>query len=261
MRIGPLRGAVDPSVVAVSCGWFTHAAARINTAVANKFDALEVRMSVGFTITTMKTLTLLLLIALVAVTAVAEDRAVCAVCGPREGSGLEPVKATATYKGRHLFFCSVKCKVEFLKNPEAFLVTDSGTAAPAFALRSIDGKPVTLDGLRGEVVLLDFWATFCAPCVAALPELQALHSRYAGRGFSVVGITVEDRDALVKKATGAAGVTYPILTGTPAVWNAYKVNALPAMILVGRDGRIVRRYGGEADKAAMIAAIESALAQ
>ncbi len=207
----------------------------------------------------MKTLTLVLLLGFITMTAVAEDRAVCAVCGPREGAGVEPVKATATYKGRHLFFCSVKCKVDFLRNPEAFLVTDEGTAAPRFTLDGIDGDPVSLERFRGQVVLLDFWATFCAPCVAALPELQGLHTRYVHRGFSVVGVTVEDRAELVRKATVAAGVSYPILAGTPQVWNAYKVTALPAMILVGRDGRIVRRYGGEADKAAMIAAIEGAL--
>lgn len=201
----------------------------------------------------------LLLLLLVTFVAAAEDRAVCAVCGPREGSGFEPVKATATYKGKTYYFCSVKCKVDFLKNPDEFLVTDAGKPAPEFSLKTFDGKPVSLAGLRGKVVLLDFWATFCAPCIAALPELQALHSKYEDRGFAVVGVTVDDRPALVKKATGQAKVTYPILQGTSDVWNAYKVNALPALVLVGRDGTIIRRYGGEADRAGMIAAIEAAL--
>ena len=189
----------------------------------------------------------------------AEDRAVCAVCGPREGSGFEPVKASATYKGKTYFFCSLKCKVEFLKNPEQFLLTDEGKPAPPFALKTFDGKEVSAATLRGQVVLLDFWATFCAPCVAALPELQALHAKYSGRGFAVVGLTVDDRPALVKKATSRAKVTYSILRSTPEVWNAYKVNALPALVLVGRDGRIIKRYGGEADRKAMIAEIEKAL--
>lgn len=203
----------------------------------------------------------LILVALVfiALPLAAEDRAVCAVCGPREGSGFEPVKATATYKGKQYFFCSVQCKVEFLKDPDAFLFTDDGKPAPAFQLKTFDGKSVALSDFRGQVVLLDFWATFCPPCVQALPELQALHAKHASRGFAVVGVTVDDRAALVRKATSRAGVAYPIVQATPEVWNAYKVNALPSLILVGRDGNIIRRYGDEADKAAMLAEIERAL--
>jgi peroxiredoxin len=198
---------------------------------------------------------------LIALPLMAEDRAICAVCGPREGSGFEPVKATATYKGKQYFFCSTKCKVDFLKDPDAFLITDEGKPAPAFQLKTFDGKAVSLADYRGQVVLLDFWATFCPPCVQALPELQALHTKYGARGFSVVGVTVEDRAALVQKATSRAKVTYPILQGTADVWNGYKVNALPSMILVGRDGNIIKRYGGEGDKQAMLAEIERALAR
>jgi thiol-disulfide isomerase/thioredoxin len=210
----------------------------------------------------MRKLPLLFLIALLLVSLPmsAEDRAVCAVCGPREGAGFEPVKATATHKGKHYFFCSLECKVEFLKNPGAFLNTDVGTPAPSFTLSTFEGKSVSLGDYRGDVVLLDFWATYCIPCIEALPELQALQAKHASRGFSVVGITVDDRPALVRKATGRAQVRYPILRATPAVWNEYKVTALPALILVGRDGKIIRRYGGEADKKAMAAEIERAIA-
>lgn len=210
--------------------------------------------------TTALFLSFLIVTSLIALPLVAEDRAICAVCGPREGSGFEPVKATATYKGKQYFFCSVKCKVEFLKNPGAFLSTDEGKVAPAFDLKTLGGRNVSLAAYRGQVVLLDFWATFCAPCVAALPELQALHARLAPRGFAVIGLTVADRLPLVKKATANAKVAYPVLLSTPEVWNAYKVNALPSLILVGRDGRIVKRYGGEADKSAMLAEIERAIA-
>jgi peroxiredoxin len=207
-----------------------------------------------------KLVVLLVALTLLSLSVAAADRAVCAVCGPREGSGFEPVKATATYKGKQYFFCSLECKVEFLKNPEEFLVTDAGKPAPSFRLSTYDGKPVALADFEGQVVLLDFWATYCPPCVSALPELQKLHAANAARGFSVIGITVDDRAALVKKATARANVGYPILVATPEVWNAYKVNALPSLILVGRDGNIIRRYGGEADRNAMLAEIERAIA-
>jgi peroxiredoxin len=202
-----------------------------------------------------------LFVFLFAFAAFADDQAVCAVCGPREGSGFEPVKARATYKGKEYAFCSVKCKVEFLKNPDEFLATDEGKPAPAFALKTLDDRAVSLADYRGKVVLLDFWGTFCMPCVKALPELQALHAKYASDGFAVIGMTVDERLAMVKKATAAAKVTYPIVQATAAEWAAYKVNALPSMVLVGRDGKIVKRYGGEADRAAMLAEIEKAIAR
>jgi len=206
----------------------------------------------------LRTVTVLLLVVF-ALAALAADQAICAVCGPREGSGFEPVKARATYQGKEYAFCSLKCKVEFLKDPQAFLVTDEGKPAPAFTLKTLEGRAVSLADYRGKVVLLDFWGTFCPPCMAALPELQALHDKHAQRGFVVVGVTVDDRPALVKKAT--AKLTYPIVQATPQVWSAYKVNALPSLVLVGRDGKIAKRFGGEADRAAMHAAIEKALAR
>jgi thiol-disulfide isomerase/thioredoxin len=206
----------------------------------------------------MKAIFAVLLLVLVPMSLIADDLAVCAVCGPREGAGFEPVKARATHQGHEYAFCSLKCKIEFLKNPNQFLVTDFGKPAPPFALRTLDGKPVALADFAGRVVLLDFWGTFCIPCVKALPELQALHEKYGPQGFSVVGLNVDERLAMVKKAV--KNVTYPQLQATPAVWNAWKINGLPSMVLVGRDGRIIRRYGAEADKPAMIAEIEKALA-
>lgn len=207
----------------------------------------------------MRSTAAVLLLLFVAFAAFAADQAICAVCGPREGSGFEPVKARATYKGKEYAFCSVKCKVEFLKDPPAFLVSDEGKTAPAFTLKTYDGKAVSLADFRGRVVLLDFWGTFCPPCMAALPELQALHNKHAARGFAVVGVTVDDRAALVKKAT--AKLTYPIVQATPQVWSAYKVNSLPSLVLVDREGKIVKRFGGESDPAAMRAEIEKVLAR
>lgn len=203
------------------------------------------------------TLALMLLASL----ATAEDKAVCAVCGPREGAGFEPVKATATYQGKHFYFCSLKCKVDFLKDPTEFLNPGESVNAPAFELAALSGDKVRLDQFRGNAVLLDFWATYCKPCMNALPELEALHQRLGSKGLRVVGISVDEREELVRKAVTRNSVSYPILRGTSEVWNAYGVNALPTLLLIDRDGKIIRRFGGEADQALMIRTIEEALAQ
>ncbi|MDQ3815660.1 MAG: redoxin domain-containing protein [Armatimonadota bacterium] len=189
-----------------------------------------------------------------------QEKIICAVCGPREGAGAEPVKATATYKGKGYAFCSTECKVEFLESPNEFLVTDEGKPAPAFTLKNLQGQNVSLSDFKGKVVLADFWGSFCIPCVEALPALQSLHQKYAPKGFIVIGISVDEKRSTTQKTIKKANVSYPILMATPQVWSAYKVNRLPSLVLIGRDGRIIKRYGGEADKRAMVAEIERALA-
>jgi thiol-disulfide isomerase/thioredoxin len=210
-------------------------------------------------------LTLLLLFPLSAIAAAAaadDDRAVCAVCGPREGAGFEPVRATATYRGTQYAFCSLQCKVDFLKNPAEFLAPPPQTLAPAFSLARLSGSgQVSLSDFSGKVVLLDFWATYCAPCVAALPRLQALHTGNSPKGFAVVGLIVDEKPEMALRLLEKAGATYPQLEATAETWNAYRINALPSLVLVGRDGKVKRRFGGEADAAIMEAEIAKALAE
>ncbi len=189
----------------------------------------------------------------------AAEQAICAVCGPREGAGPEPVRATAVLNGKSYAFCALDCKIAFLEKPAEFLVTDQGKPAPGFTLKTTKAKPLSLAALKGRVVLADFWGTFCTPCVEALPFLESLHRKYSARGLSMLGIAVDNSAATVEKKLGKAGVTYPVLMSTPDVWKAYKVNTLPLMVLIGRDGLIIRRYGGEADRKALVADIERAL--
>jgi len=188
------------------------------------------------------------------------EMAICAVCGPREGAGAEPVRATATYKKFAYSFCTTECKVEFLQDPKEFLVTDEGKPAPAFTLKNLQGQNMSLQDFKGKVVLADFWGTFCIPCVEALPYLESLHQKYSGRGFSVLGISVDEKSEPVHKVLRQNKTSYPQLRSTPKVWSTYKVNNLPALVLIGRDGRIIKRYGREADKKAMQVEIERALA-
>ena len=190
------------------------------------------------------------------------DMAICAVCGPREDAGFEKIEARATYRGVEYAFCSVRCKVDFLKDPASFLITDVGTEAPPFSVPRLDGSgSATLAELRGRVVLLDFWATFCAPCVSALPKLQAMAAREQAAGLTVVGMLVDDKLPVALELARKAGVSYPLLRASPEVWRAYRVNALPSLVLVGRDGKIRKRFGGESPAGAVETEIREALAE
>jgi peroxiredoxin len=199
-----------------------------------------------------------------AIATAAPKKAVCAVCGPREGAGAEPVKATATYQGKEYSFCSEKCRDEFLMNPAAFLEPQTPRTAPAFSLKDLNGSTVSLADFKGKVLLVDFWATFCLPCVAAMPDLQKLHNRYAAQGFSVVGIATDTKPEgmkLVPLTVTKKKVTYPILWANPAAWETYDVTELPALFLIDRDGQIVKRFGGKTDHKAIEEAVKQLVAK
>jgi peroxiredoxin len=194
------------------------------------------------------------------VKAVEDKKEVCTVCGATQDAPAAPVGATTNYKGKIYPFCSKDCRGEFLKTPQRFLQSDIGTAAPGFSLKSYQGKMVSLADFKGQVVLVDLWATFCPFCRKSLPGLQSYQTQFAAQGFTVLGVSFESSPAEVAKAAKAEGLTYPLLLGTNKIWDAYKVVRLPTLVLVGRDGQIIKRFGPLADKASMAIAIERALA-
>jgi peroxiredoxin len=192
----------------------------------------------------------------------APKRAPCTVCAVREGAGAEAVKATTIYQGKEYYFCSEKCRDEFLKKPKAFTELQAPKPAPNFTLKSLSGETVNLADLKGKVVLVDFWATFCVPCVKAMPKLQKLHDEHAAQGFTMVGIaTDEEGEKKVRPFMGKMKISYPILVDTASLWKAYDVETLPALFLIDRTGRIVKRFGGGTDHKTIEAEVEKLLAE
>lgn len=197
--------------------------------------------------------------------AAAAREAVCHVCRVKEGTTHpEPVRATRTHEGVEYAFCAEKCAREFAADPAAFLPPVFPRPAPAFALRDLEGGEISLAGLRGRVVLLDFWATWCAPCLKSMPELEALHRRYGAKGLTVLGVsTDEGGPEKVRRFAKARKVTYPIALDdewAPA-WADYRVRAVPSAFLIDREGRIVAQWTGAApEKKALAAKIEELLA-
>jgi peroxiredoxin len=119
----------------------------------------------------------------------------------------------------------------------AFAATISGPA-PNFTLQSRDGKSVSLGDLKGQVVMVNFWATWCQPCRQEMPHLEALHKRYSSLGFTLLGVNVEDNPEGAKKWLNENGpVTFPVLLDPKnQVSKLYKVVAMPSTVLVARDG-------------------------
>ena len=136
----------------------------------------------------------------------------------------------------------------------------SEASPPDFELESLNGDSVRLADLLGkEVVLIDFWATFCEPCLASMPHLDELYRKYKERGFTVLGVSIDGPESLaeVRSAVGKLGVTFPILldreTRVVALYNP-KTSA-PYSVLIGRDGRIrAKREGYTTGNAAALEA-------
>lgn len=118
----------------------------------------------------------------------------------------------------------------------AFAGTLSGPA-PSFSLESRDGSVVTLSELEGDVVMINFWATWCGPCRQEMPHLEALHQRYSNLGFTLLGVNVEDNREGADKFLAETPVSFPILFDPKSeASKLYDVVAMPSTVLVGRDG-------------------------
>jgi len=121
-----------------------------------------------------------------------------------------------------------------------------GMIPPAFSRTGLDGKPVDLAAFKGKVVLLDFWASWCAPCVITIPHFRDWQTRWGGQGFQVIGISMDDSASDAKAAAARLRVNYPVVMGDAKLAIAYGgILGLPVEMLVGRDGRIVSIWRGE----------------
>lgn len=134
--------------------------------------------------------------------------------------------------------------------------------APEFSLVDLDGKHITLSSLRGKVVIVDFWATWCGPCRDEAPGLVSLQKRWGRRGLQLVGISMDDKDAPVRKFVREYRVNYPIALGDAELGRRYgTVLGLPVKIVVDRFGRIASRHNGTVSADTLEREIQSILAE
>ena len=123
--------------------------------------------------------------------------------------------------------------------------------APDFTLKSVTGEKISLKEFRGDVVLVDFWATWCGPCRISIPELVEIQNKYGEKGLSILGISLDDSeatdDAQLQRFMEKYRMNYHVMRGGKDIMMAYfgTLNApIPTMFVVNRDGKIVERISG-----------------
>lgn len=163
-------------------------------------------------------------------------------------------------------------KATRLKGPsEAVPVSDlGGKPEPDLKLKDVDGKDVSLSDYRGKVVFLNFWATWCDPCRVEIPWLIDMQAKYASRGFTVVGVAMDDEGKsavalfIAKERFDVNGqqlpMGYPILLGTDEAADEFGgILGYPTSFLISRDGKVVAKFQGLKSSDELRKAIEAQL--
>jgi len=136
-----------------------------------------------------------------------------------------------------------------------------GEPAPSFSLENLNGNRVSLADQRGKIVLVDFWATWCGPCLKELPHIQQLHEEYRERGLMVLAISTDSQTEKVLPFVEKEGYTFPVLYADSQVQTAYGVRGIPAVYLIDRQGflRFQKVGFGPGGEKILIAEVEKLL--
>jgi len=120
-----------------------------------------------------------------------------------------------------------------------------GQEAPDFVLKSATGENLRLSEYRGDVVMINFWATWCGPCRQEMPLLDDLYGRYQRVGFNLLGVNIDDDSRRAMQMVEELGVNFPVLFDeTKDVSRLYRVEAMPVTVLVDREGRVRHVHHG-----------------
>jgi peroxiredoxin len=113
------------------------------------------------------------------------------------------------------------------------------TPAPDFSLHAMSGPNMRLKDQRGRVVMVNFWATWCAPCRQEMPQLNRLYEKYRSSGFVLLGVNVDEDSSKAADVAAKLGITFPVLLDADkSVSKLYDLSTMPSTVLIDRDGRV-----------------------
>jgi thiol-disulfide isomerase/thioredoxin len=145
-----------------------------------------------------------------------------------------------------LFLVAVCLLAVSCKKAEETVVVESGKA-PVFTFTGLKGEALPLLELRGKVVIVEFWATWCPPCREAIPELNKVFEKFQGRSVQLLGIAVDkggDAASRVSAVVKEDAVVYPVMLDSGRVSVAYGVSGIPALFIIDKEGKVAKRHMG-----------------
>lgn len=137
--------------------------------------------------------------------------------------------------------------------------------APDFSLQTIDGQTLRLSDYKNKAVILNFWATWCPPCRAEIPDMIELQEKYGNKNFSFIGIAVSDKIGNVQRFVKDKGINYPVAMGNESVTDAYGqfieggMRGIPTTFIINTKGEVLGYFVGARDKETFEDAIQKAL--
>jgi peroxiredoxin len=168
-----------------------------------------------------------------------------------------------------LSVCYPGCQFAVAEVADALVSPASRVVAPGFSLVDAEGKQITLADLKGKVVLLDFWATWCGGCKLEIPWFMQFDEKYRRQGLAAVGVSMDDdgwkavRPFLAKgidsETGGNIAMRYPVVIGNQELASKYHLGNMPMTVLIDRNGSIALSHTGVVDKAKFEAAIAELL--
>jgi peroxiredoxin len=124
--------------------------------------------------------------------------------------------------------------------------------APQLTITDLDGKTFNTSTLKGQVVVVNFWAAWCTPCAEEVPKFVALQRKYQAQGLQIIGISIDDDDSELRAVYRRSNMNYPVVAGSQQIAQAYGgILGLPTTFIIGRDSRIQKKLTGSTDFAAL----------
>ncbi len=183
----------------------------------------------------------------------------CVICSAGgENHGEEKPAAGVRYKGKAFYFCNAKEVAGFKKNPDFYMPLTLPMALDKFDLTDSSGVRWNAESMKGKLVLIDYWATWCKPCLALKPKLDTIRNTYKGQGYEMLSVSIDERKQVMDAFVAKKPFENPVLWDDKKTWADLRVVSIPALFLV-KDGQVIAQFRGGVKLADLEAAIKKAL--